>query len=148
LRWVLVGEGPLEQELVNIVRDAGLGERAQILGFTDRPWEVYSGLDFFVLSSVNEGLPLALLEAMACGCSPIATRVGGVPEVLEDSSLGWLVEPNDVPDLVSAMEAAALTLPEVRGQMGRRARGHVVTRFDAETQYSRLADVLQQEWKS
>jgi hypothetical protein len=52
-----------------------------------------------------------------------------------------------VPDLVSAIEAAALTLPEVR-QMGRRARGHVVTRFDAETQYSRLADVLQQEWKS
>ena len=147
LRWVLVGEGPLEQELVNIVRDAGLGERAQILGFTDRPWEVYSGLDFFVLSSVNEGLPLALLEAMACGCSPIATRVGGVPEVLDDRSLGWLVEPNDVPDLVSAMEAAALTLPEVRVQMGRRARGHVVTRFDADTQYSRLADVLQQEWK-
>jgi glycosyltransferase involved in cell wall biosynthesis len=143
IRLVLVGEGPLRQELMSIAQDIGLDGRFQLLNFTDRPWEVYSGFDFYLLPSINEGLPFALLEAMACGCCPIATRVGGVPEVLTNSSVGWLVEPNGVSSLLAAMQAAILTPPEARVEMGRRAREHVTTRFNAQVQYSLLADLLE-----
>ncbi len=143
---VLVGDGPSRQELTNIAHAAKLNGRIHLLDFTDRPWEAYSAFDIFLLPSLNEGLPLALLEAMACGCCPIATSVGGVPEVLTDSSLGWLVAPNDIPSLLAAMRAASLTPPETRTEMGRRAREHVMTRFNAQVQYSTLADVLEQYW--
>ncbi len=143
---VLVGDGPSRLELMNIAHAAKLDGRIHLLDFTDRPWEAYSAFDIFLLPSLNEGLPLALVEAMACGCCPIATSVGGVPEVLTDSSLGWLVEPNDIPSLLAAMRAAGLTPPETRAEMGRRAREHVMTRFNAQVQYSMLVDVLEQEW--
>ena len=83
---------------------------------------------------------------MASGCCPIATRVGGVPEVLTDSSLGWLVEPNDIPGLLYAMEAAVLTPSDVRAEMSRRVRKHVEIRFNAQIQYSLLADIIEQDW--
>lgn len=146
MHLVLIGEGPLREDLVRIAQDFGLRGRFHLLGYTDRPAEAYSALDIFVLPSLHEGLPFALLEAMACGCCPIATRVGGVPEVLTDGGLGWLVEPNDVPGLLAAMEAAVRTPIETRVEMVQRARELVLARFNAQIQYGMLVDLIEQEY--
>ena len=145
LRFVLVGEGPLREDLQRFADDAGLQGRFLLLDFTPRPWEAYSAFDIFLMPSRNEGLPLALLEAMACYCCPIAMRVGGVPEVLTDPRLGWLVEPEDRRGFLKAMRAAAQASPEERLEMASRAREHVITRFNAEVQFSMIADFLEQE---
>ena len=80
-----------------------LGERADV----DR---LLPGMDVFVLSSREEGIPNALLEAMAAGRACVATAVGGTPEVLRDGETGWLVPPGEPGALADALEQA-LTRP-------------------------------------
>ncbi|MFB3817880.1 MAG: glycosyltransferase [Candidatus Methylomirabilales bacterium] len=145
LRLVLVGEGPLREELLAAAARAGLGDAFRLLEFTDRPWEAYPAFDFFLMPSRAEGLPLALLEAMACGAPPIATRAGGVPEVLARPDLGWLVEVDDRAGFFQAMRAAAELSPDDRGRMAEAARRHVAAHFNAARQFALLADLLERE---
>lgn len=145
MRLVLVGEGPLQGSIKIAAKEQGLEERVILPGFTNQPWNAYAGFDVFIMPSQNEGLPLALLEAMACGCCPIAMGVGGIPEVIIDSTLGWLVQSNDRAGFLAAMTAAAQSDTDTLAQMGRRARGHIVSRFDAENQYSALAHLVEME---
>jgi glycosyltransferase involved in cell wall biosynthesis len=140
LRLVLVGDGTERMPLQEAARAAGLGERAVFAGFTDRPWEAYCGLDVFALPSREEALPLALLEAMACGCCPVAAGVGGVPEVLADPRTGWLVPPYDEEAFTAALHEAVLAGAARRAEVGRRARDHVMIQFEARRQYAALAD--------
>jgi len=81
------------------------------------------GMDVFVLSSREEGIPNALLEAMAAARPAVATAVGGTPEVLEDGRTGWLVPPGDPPALAAALEAALTDRVEAerRGAAAQRA---------------------------
>ena len=143
LRLVLVGDGPEKESLARASRDAGLAERVVFAGFTARPWEAYAGLDVFLLPSRDEALPLALLEAMACGCCPIAMAVGGVPEVIAGPATGWLVAPGDGAAFVEAMEAAVLMSAEARTALSRAARERVAADFDAGRQYAALADFVE-----
>ena len=64
------------------------------------------------MPSLNEGLPLALVEAMSCGCCPVATAVGGVPELVNIPELGWLVPQGDAAAFTAAMIDAASRTPE------------------------------------
>lgn len=143
LRLVLVGEGQHEDVLkarAGQIRPTG---RVTFWPFCDRPWEPLAALDVFLMPSLNEGMPLALLEAMACGCCPVASAVGGVPEVLESSRLGWLVPAADDVAFAAAMaDAVSRTLDERRA-MGEHGRRHVVDRFNMQTQFGRLVDVLE-----
>jgi glycosyltransferase involved in cell wall biosynthesis len=84
----------------------------------------YRCADVFVLPSRNDGLPMALLEAMACGLPPITTPVGGIPDVVEDGRSGILVAPGDVEQLAAAIELLA-TDRDLRQQLGRDARARV-----------------------
>jgi glycosyltransferase involved in cell wall biosynthesis len=112
---VLVGLGPLEGELRALARDLGIAERVVFAGSRDDVFALLPALDVFALSSRFEGLPIALLEAMASGVAPVATRVGGIPEVINDGRDGVLVDPGDPTGL-----AAALT--RVLGDDDERAR--------------------------
>jgi glycosyltransferase involved in cell wall biosynthesis len=91
MRLVFVGEGPLELNLKFAAAASGFGDRIIFENFIAQPWRVYPAFDLFVMPSTTEGLSLALLEAMACGCPPIAMGVGGIPEVIADPNTGWLV---------------------------------------------------------
>lgn len=95
VRFVLVGHGPLAEEMRREVRRLGLEEVIVFAGFREDALRVVRAFDAFILTSVQEGLPLALLEAMALGCPPVATRVGGVSAVIEDTVSGFIVEPRD-----------------------------------------------------
>lgn len=144
-RFILAGDGELRPELERTVRTLDIESKVHFHDFTNRPEMLYSAMDVLLLPSLNEGLPLALLEAMACHCVPIATSVGGVPEVLTDRRFGWLVAPNDAQALSSAVRAAADVSDEELRQMGTMAREHVRTRFNARSQFAALADLLEEE---
>jgi glycosyltransferase involved in cell wall biosynthesis len=101
LRFVTIGQGPLEAQLRTELARTTLGNRFRMLGFHPDPAAVVAGADIFVLASTHEGLPIALLEAMALGVPPVATDVGGVPEVVIDGRDGVLV-PASRPDLLAA----------------------------------------------
>ena len=92
---VLVGLGPLEEELRALAVELGIGGRVRFPGSRDDVFALLPAFDVFVLSSRFEGLPIALLEAMATGVAPVATRVGGIPEVITDGQDGLLVDPGD-----------------------------------------------------
>lgn len=117
VRFVAVGQGPLERQLQGLARRLGLGDGFRFLGYREDALSVISALDLFVLSSVNEGLPIALLEALALGVPVVATRVGGIPEVVTDGAEGLLVGPGRVEGLADAICRLASD-PARRAAMG------------------------------
>jgi glycosyltransferase involved in cell wall biosynthesis len=143
LRCVLVGGGPDEAALKVQARATAWADRIVFPGPTERPWEACSAIDVFLMPSRFEGLGLALLEAMACGCCPVAMGVGGVREVITDPSLGWIAPAADTEAFLRGMQAALDAGPDGRAAVGARARAHVLAHFDADTQYGKLADLVE-----
>jgi glycosyltransferase involved in cell wall biosynthesis len=129
LLLVLIGIGPELQRLEKLSRELGIHETTRFIGFRRDAARCSNALDIFVLCSDFEGLPLALLDGMAAGCAVIATRVGGVPEVVEDGVTGVLVSPGDVSQLAAAIRKLA-EAPDRRHEIGKRAARIVRTRHD------------------
>lgn len=102
-RLVLVGTGPREDVLRDRVRQLGVQEAVHFTGSRSDVFELLPGFDVFALSSRFEGLPIALLEAMASSAAPVATRVGGIPEVISDGVNGLLVDPGEPEALATAL---------------------------------------------
>lgn len=101
---ILVGDGPLRLQVEQFVRRRSLNDRVALLGArTDIP-EILAASDVFVLPSRWEGLPLTIIEAMMAGLPVIATRVGGVSELVEDGVTGFLVPPRDPVALAKAIQ--------------------------------------------
>jgi glycosyltransferase involved in cell wall biosynthesis len=95
IRFAIAGDGPLRKDLQKYVAQEGLEDRINFLGYRRDIPEFISALDLYVLPSLWEGLPLALLEALAIGKPIIATRVGGNPEIVEDGVNGYIVPAGD-----------------------------------------------------
>ena len=125
LAWVLVGDGPLRTALARRAADLGLAVR--FTGARSDIADVLGCADVVVLASRSEGLPFTLLEAMALGKPVVATRVGGVPEVVEDGRSGRLV-PRDDPAALAGAVAGIVDAPEAAA-MGARGRTRVETAF-------------------
>lgn len=121
VRLVLVGSGPLESKLRHHVGQAGLGERVLFTGIRHDVAELLPAFDVFALSSLHEGLPIALLEAMASALPSVVTSVGGIPEVVRDGVEAMLIPARDDDALVLAL-ARLLGDPTLRSAMGTRAR--------------------------
>jgi glycosyltransferase involved in cell wall biosynthesis len=102
LHWIIVGEGPLREALKQQIRDCGVTDRVHLLGAWDDPHRALAGADLFVLSSLSEGLGSSVLAAMARGVPVVATRVGGIPDLLGQGG-GVMVEPGDPGQLASAV---------------------------------------------
>jgi glycosyltransferase involved in cell wall biosynthesis len=130
LRLLIVGEGPDRAAIEQMVRRYELGEVVTMAGQrTDMP-AVYAGIDIFVLPSLNEGLPMTLLEAMAAGKPIVATRVGAIATVITDQLTGLLIAPADEAALVHAL-SRLLADSELRLRLGQNARAHVEQNFTA-----------------
>ncbi|MDP2904828.1 MAG: glycosyltransferase [Candidatus Omnitrophota bacterium] len=84
LKFKVIGDGELKAVLIERANKLGIGKRVEFLGWQRDLASVYSGLDIVVLTSLNEGTPVSLIEAMACGRSVVATDVGGVPDLLDE----------------------------------------------------------------
>jgi glycosyltransferase involved in cell wall biosynthesis len=135
---VFAGDGRLESELRRLAAELGIQESVMFLGHRHDIPEVLKAYDVFVLPSVAEGLPGALLEAMATGLPVIASRVGGVPEILNIPELDTMVPPRSVDDLASAMKALYKTSVEERDKIGKALRERVLQEFSKEKMISAM----------
>jgi glycosyltransferase involved in cell wall biosynthesis len=129
-RWVVVGQGPLEAEIRSLAAATGLGDAMLFTGFRPDAQRVMSGFDVFTLSSVFEGLPVALMEACALGLPVAATAVGGVAESLRDGVDALLVPPSDPAALADAWRRL-VDDPGLRSRFAAAARSKA-TEFDAD----------------
>lgn len=127
-RFVLVGEGPARKRLETLAEAAGLAGRTVFAGERRDVAALLPAFDLFVQPSLWEGFGLTLLEAMAAGRPVIASRVGGVPEVVRDGRDGLLVPPGDAEALAGAV-LALLRDPVLAARLGRSGRERVATSF-------------------
>jgi glycosyltransferase involved in cell wall biosynthesis len=144
-RFLILGEGELREPLERQIREHRLEKHVLLPGFRTDVIGCIHGFDLFAMSSVTEGLGTSLLDAMACSRAIVATRAGGIPEVVEDGLTGILVPPHDHRAMAEAI-VGLLGDPPLRQRMGeagfRRAReGFTVERMVTETAavYARLA---------
>jgi len=128
---MIAGRGELETSLKHLVETLGLQSHVKFLGFRSDIPQVLHTLDFFVFPSLREGLPLALLEAMAAKLPVIASRVGGIPEVFGEDPMGQLISPHNVEELSAAMYNMATTPPSHLRKLGENARRRALGQFDA-----------------
>ncbi len=120
-RAIIVGDGPERRRLEALIHAQGVEESVTLLGRVGDAWGALSAVDVFVVSSVKEGLPYALLEAMAAGLPIVATRVGGIPEVVTDGRCGLLIPPGD-PDALSRGICRLVQDPHLAAALGAEAR--------------------------
>jgi len=127
---LMVGDGPERSYTEWLARDLGLQNRVHFLGKRENIEDLLACSHVLLLPSDNESFGLVALEAMACEVPPVASRVGGLPEVVTDGSDGFLVEPRSV-DEMAARTLELLSNEEQRREMGRRARRAARARFCA-----------------
>jgi len=123
------GDGPLRQALEEQARILSVESKVKFLGSVSDMAAVYGDADIFVLPSLYEGLPIALLEAMASALPVVASAVGGVPDVIHDGRTGILLPPGDESAWATVIHQLA-TSPELRKKLGSAAREEVVARYD------------------
>ncbi len=128
LRIEIAGSGPERADLEALVGRLGLSGKVRFLGWVDEIQYALARWDVFVLPSLEEGFPIAALEAMSAGLPVVASSVGGVPELVVDGETGWLVPPADAASLASRLRAI-LRDPEQRRSMGEAGRARVREQF-------------------
>ncbi|MEE8300727.1 MAG: glycosyltransferase family 4 protein [Desulfatiglandales bacterium] len=121
IRLVFVGKGELEGKLRAKASRMGVSERVTFLGWRDDIPEIMQILDIFVLPSLNEGMGRVLVEAMAAGRPVVASKVGGIPDLVEHKKNGFLVGPGDVNGTSLAIKRLLIDR-EMRDEMGRMGR--------------------------
>lgn len=135
--FVLIGDGQDRAALEALSRELGIAERVTFAGDQKNVAEWLAALDIAVLPSVAESLPNAVLEAMACGLPVVATRVGGVPDLVVEGVTGWLVPPRDPPAMAGKI-LALLSDPSARQSMGAAGRARIEQEFAHERVKQRL----------
>jgi glycosyltransferase involved in cell wall biosynthesis len=138
VRFVSVGQGPLEDEMRALVDALGLAERVLLLGYRHDPLRVMSGFDIFSLASIHEGLPVSLMDALALGLPVAATRAGGIPQAITDGVEGLLVEPRRPDQLADAIERLARD-SDLRRTMGKAAEARAAD-YDVTRALTRIED--------
>ena len=147
LRVVFVGDGELRDDLAAQAVALGIADIVKFAGWQSNLPEVYSDLDATIITSHNEGTPACLIEAMASGCPVIATRVGGIPDMIESGTTGHLIPPGDANALATAIVQLDKE-PEQARRMADQARGDALVRYDEQrlvTDMSRLYGQLARE---
>ena len=138
--FLLLGDGELREELGSSINTRGLEGRVLLLGSRSDAVEIVAMLDIFVLSSIREGLSIALLEAMALGRAVVVTGVGGSIDLIRDGISGFLVPPRDGPALAEAL-GRVIDDPGLKERLGRAAAEDVLSGYKMENmvrEYARL----------
>ncbi len=130
-RFIIAGEGELRPQLERQIKEHRLEKHCILAGFRPDVLSVHKAFDIFVMSSVTEGLGTSLLDAMAAAKPIIATRTGGIPEVVTDGKTGILVEPRDHVAMADAI-VRLLKDETLRRQMGEAGRARARSLFSAE----------------
>ncbi len=148
-RCEIVGEGPERPALERLIAEHGLGQRVRLLGLRGQAEvrRLVGAATLFALPSVRDrtgnmdGIPVALMEAMALGTPVVTTRVSGIPELVEHQRTGWLCAPGEVAALADGL-AALLTDPALRSRLAEAARRKVEAEFDCRAEAHKLITLL------
>ena len=140
--FLVVGDGELRDELERLARTFAIGSRVRFLGWRRDLDTIYAATDVFLLTSRNEGTPVALIESLAAGCAGVSTDVGGVRDVLISEDLG-LVAPLDDSAQLASHVLSLLGDPGRRRRMGEEGRRFVLERFSIE----RLVDDIDRVYR-
>jgi len=154
-KLLVIGEGPLRDSLTEEVRRLGLADRILFTGWRQDLETIYSDLDLSIISSINEGTPLSLIESFAAGCPAVATEVGGVADLFTGRQLqvcheGRLVPKEDPESLATAI-GEMISNPQYRVQMSQAARERAKAFTDEELAKRMRAlyhELLANKWKS
>src|SRR6184192_181360 len=139
----MVGDGPDRAGLEQRAHDLGIVRDTLFLGYQEEVAPFYAAFDALVLPSSNEGTPVSVIEALGAGRPVVATRVGGVPDVVRDGEDGFLVEPGATAELAERLGLLARD-PALRERMGKQGRERVVPRYAVE----RLVDDVDRLYRS
>jgi glycosyltransferase involved in cell wall biosynthesis len=137
---VIIGEGADQARLTNLIAELGCAERVRLLGYRADMKQLYEAMDVFALSSLREGLPNVLLEAMALEVPIVATRIAGVPRVIEDEQNGLLAEPGSQDDLTRQVRRLAQDAG-LRQRLCQAARHTVETRYSFDARMQKIRAV-------
>lgn len=139
-RFLFAGDGELQDELMTTAARLKIDRACLFIGSRRDVYDVVAALDVFVLPSLNEGLPMSLLEAMALGRPVVASDVGGIPEVMQHQVNGLLVPPGDAQQLAVACLQLAFDR-DLAARLGARARQTIEAAFTHERSGSALLNV-------
>lgn len=138
VRLTIFGDGPLKKSLQDRVRKHGLDDIVYFYGYHDDITSIMHAWDVFALTSESEGLPMSLIEAMSVGVIPVCTRVGGMPEVIEDGVNGFLVESLNSQELAGKILRICEYDPERIGYLKSNARKTVMERYSIQASLEKL----------
>jgi glycosyltransferase involved in cell wall biosynthesis len=139
-RFLVVGDGPLRGELLNLAEHLGVSERVRFLGYRTDSRALMELMDLLVVPSLTEGSPLIVLEAMAAGIPVVASAVGGIPDQIRNGREGILV-PSDDPDALGEALGALLRDPAYARRLGEAGRRRTENEFSHETLVRRIEGV-------
>jgi len=142
-RCLIVGDGDRRGEIAGAIERYGAGGRVMLAGARRDIADLLAAADVFVLSSIREGLPVSLLEAMAAGTAIVATAVGGIPDAITDGESGLLVPPGDANVLADAL-ARCLEDPGLRKRLGAAASLEVERRFSVNSAVERIGTLYRE----
>ena len=140
LKFIFVGDGPLEAEMRRLTCDLGLTSCVQFAGKRADMPAVYAALDVMVLPSRNEGMPITVLEAMASKTPVIATTVGAIPQLISNRRTGLLISPDDVGSLRHAI-SELVSAPRLSATIAQAALDFVQARFSAATMANKYLEL-------
>ncbi|MCS7069160.1 MAG: N-acetyl-alpha-D-glucosaminyl L-malate synthase BshA [Meiothermus sp.] len=148
-RMLMIGEGPLRQEAIELAHDLEIAGRVQFLESTPSIEKFMSVADLFLLPSEQESFGLVALEAMASGVPVVASRVGGLPELIEEGRTGFLRPMGDVQGMLEA-SLEILTSRTRRRNMGEAARARAIERFRPEVVLPKYLEVYEKtlDWQA
>jgi glycosyltransferase involved in cell wall biosynthesis len=140
LGLVIVGEGDEQPRLQALIDRMGRGERFRLLGYRSDLRGLYEAMDVFALSSLREGLPNVLLEALALEVPVVATRIAGVPRLISDGVNGLLVQPGSIEDMTEALRRL-LTSPSLRERLKQAGRQTIANRYNFARRMERIRGI-------
>jgi glycosyltransferase involved in cell wall biosynthesis len=142
IKLLIVGSGPEEEALRALAGRLGIIPQCCFLPSTADVTAALSSIDIFVHPSLSEGLPNAVMEAMACGCAVAASRVGGCPELIEDGVHGLLFRPGDLGGMMAALRVL-IEQPELRRKMADAASARIREQFSIAASAGRMSDIYE-----
>ena len=135
---VIIGEGAQKEAFMELARELGVEDRVIFPGFQSNPYPWLAASDIFAVTSTNEGLPNALLEAMYLGNAPISTRAGGADEAIDDGTNGFMLDYGNVEALAAALRKLCQS-PDLRRSLAEKAREKIIERFSVERMKNEVA---------
>ncbi|HEV3237340.1 MAG TPA: glycosyltransferase [Gemmataceae bacterium] len=140
---LIVGEGDARHDLERLIHELACADQVQLLGYRTDARSIYEAMDAYALSSLREGLPNVLLEAMAMEVPVVATRIAGVPRLITDKVDGLLIEPNSVENLTRAL-TRVVSDEQLRERLKRAGRKKIETHYSFQARMERIRAIYDQ----